>query len=352
MIPALAPKAVGKLPALTGGSEHAAYRIRHDEPRVAVPPENLLGRPHLILAERRSVRGGRALLVRSGIGDHRAHADQRRARLLEDRLLDRRRQRRQVIGVLDGHGVPAVRPEARLHVLGGKAQRRLAIDRDPVVVVEIDEPAEPEMTCERRRLGGHSLHQIAVGAQREDAVIHHLSAVALAQEPLGQGHPDAVGEPLSERAGRRLHPRRHAALRVPRRARPPLPEALDLGQRQVIAREVQNAVEQHRAVPGGQNEAIPVRPLGIGGIESQEAAVEDVRHRCHRHRQAGMPGSRLLHRIHAQCADRVHAQSVERIVLLPRQPRGGFRVHADTAITAGLRVPSPPSATAAFAVTR
>jgi hypothetical protein len=51
---------------------------------------------------------------------------------------------------------------------------------DPVVVVQIDKSAEPEMTRQRRRLSGHSLHQIAVGAQREHAVIHHLSAVALA----------------------------------------------------------------------------------------------------------------------------------------------------------------------------
>jgi len=337
---------------LTSSGEHAANLVRHEELGIRVPPERQLGRPHLRLAERRPVCGRRALLVRRGVGDNRAHADQRRTGLLEDRRLDRRRQRVKVVGVLDRDRVPAIRPEARCDVLAGEAQRRVAVDRDPVVVVEAHEPAEAEVTGQRCRLRRHSLHQVPVGAEREHPVIDHLPAVALAQEPLSQRHADGVAESLAERSGRRLDPGRQPMLRMPGRARSPSAEALDLGQRKVVAGQMQNAVEQHRTVPGREDEPIPVRPPRIRRVVTQEAGVEEVRHRGHRHRQPGMPGAGLLHRVHAQHADGVHAQPLERRIHTGRRARRNPRAHPGTATTVGVRVPSPPRATAALAVTR
>ena len=58
---------------------------------------------------------------------------------------------------------------------------------------------------------------------------------------------------------------------MPRRATAPLSEVLQLIQRQVVSREMQETVEQHRAVPGGQYKAISVRPLGVRRIMLQEA---------------------------------------------------------------------------------
>jgi hypothetical protein len=97
----------------------------------------------------------------------------------------------------------------------------------------------------------------------------HLGAVALAQEPLRQGEADAVGEPLAQRARRDLDAGGHVhavALWMARRERAPLAEALELVERQVVARQVQHAVEQHRAVAGGQDEAVAVRPRGSFGL--------------------------------------------------------------------------------------
>src|SRR3978361_1142311 len=45
------------------------------------------------------------------------------------------------------------------------------------------------------------------------------------------------------------------------RQRAPLAELLQLVQRQVVAREVQDAVEEHRAVAGAEDEAVAVGPL-------------------------------------------------------------------------------------------
>ena len=79
--------------------------------------------------------------------------------------------------------------------------------------------------------------------------------------------PDAVGEALAQRPGRRLHAGGHAVFGVAGRLAPPLAEALDLLQRKVVAGQVKQGVEQRRAVAGGEDKAIPIGPLRIGGIE-------------------------------------------------------------------------------------
>ena len=138
-----------------------------------------------------------------------------------------------------------------------------------------------------------------------------LGAVVLAQELLGDRHADAVGEALAERAGRDLDAGRDVdavALRVARRDRAPLAELLELVHREVVAGEVQDAVEQHRAVAGAEHEAVAVGPRRILRVVAHDAAEQDVGGRRHGHRQAGVPGVRLLDRVHRQRADRVDAE--------------------------------------------
>ena len=72
-----------------------------------------------------------------------------------------------------------------------------------------------------------------------------------------------------------------------------------------IAGQVQQRVEQHRAVPGRQHEAVAVRPVGRGGIELQELREQHGRHVGHAHRHAGMAGLGLLDRVHGQRPDGV-----------------------------------------------
>ncbi len=86
-------------------------------------------------------------------------------------------------------------------------------------------------------------------------------------------HADRVGEALSQRAGRRLDAGRVPVLGVAGGLGAELAEALDLADVHArIAGEIEQRVEQHRAVPGRQHEAVAVGPLGIGGIEAQELA--------------------------------------------------------------------------------
>ena len=201
-------------------------------------------------------------------------------------------------------------------------------------------------------------------------MVHHLGAVTLAQEALGHRHPDAVREALTEWARRRLDARReHVAehsLRVAWGTGSPLAEALELGQRQVVAGQVKDAVEQHRAVSRREHEAVPVRPVGIGRIVSEHARVQEVGDRRHRHRQPGMAGVGLLDGVHRQTADRVDAETIELAAPEIVRERALFResdAHdaasraGTAAIDAGsrrcvVRAPAPPSASAAVAVAR
>src|ERR1051325_10660629 len=67
--------------------------------------------------------------------------------------------------------------------------------------------------------------------------------------------PDGFPEPLPERPGGGLAAGRQAVLRVPWRAAPELAEALQLLHRQVVARNMQQGVEQDRAGPDRKHDA-------------------------------------------------------------------------------------------------
>ena len=54
---------------------------------------------------------------------------------------------------------------------------------------------------------------------------------------------------------------------------------------------------------GRQDEAVAVGPMGIGGVEFQELGEQHGGDVGRAHRQAGMAGIGLLHRIHAEGAD-------------------------------------------------
>ena len=94
------------------------------------------------------------------------------------------------------------------------------------------------------------------------------------------GWPGGVGAPLAEVA-QLLH--RHG---------------LEAGQ-------VQQGVEQHRAVAGRQHEAVAVGPVGLGGVVLQELGQQHRGHVGHAHRHARVAGVGLCDGVHRQDADGV-----------------------------------------------
>ena len=95
--------------------------------------------------------------------------------------------------------VPAVGREALGHVVGvGELGR--PVDGDVVVVVDVDQAAEPEMAGQRGRLVGDALLEAAVAADDEGVVVAELGPEAAPQAPLGDAHAHPVAHALAERA--------------------------------------------------------------------------------------------------------------------------------------------------------
>ena len=73
----------------------------------------------------------------------------------------------------------------------------------------------------------------------------------------------------------------------------------------LVAEQMQQRVDQHRAVAGREHEAVAVGPGRVGWIEFQEAGEQHGGDVGGAHRQAGMARFRLLDRIHGERADGV-----------------------------------------------
>ena len=134
------------------------------------------------------------------------------------------------------------------------------------------------------------------------------NAAVLAIEPrredlLGNRHPDGIRQSLSERTGRRLDPGRITILGVPRRTGLPLAEVPQGLHRHVVDRQMQQRVEQHRAVAVRQYKPVTIRPFGIGRVVAQIVAPEDLGNIGHPHWGAGVTRPGLLDCVHAECAD-------------------------------------------------
>src|SRR5579872_111848 len=162
------------------------------------------------------------------------------------------------------------------------------------------------MPRERDRFVADALHQIAVAGDDIYLVLDKLVAEARVEMPLCQRHADGIADALAERSGGGLDSRQIAMLGMAGARAADLAEIFDLIQRRSgIAGEIEQRIQQHRAMPGRQHETVAVGPLGIGGIEFQELRKKNGGSVRHSHRQPGMAGFRLFDGIHRESADGV-----------------------------------------------
>ncbi len=292
------------------------------------PPQRGAGRRGRLGPERLAVRLA-AVLLGAGPADVGADADQRGRVLGGGGLLERRRDRGEVVAVVDVERAPPVGGEARLHVLG-EGQVGGPFDGDVVVVVQHREAAEPEVAGERRRLVRDPFHHVAVARDHPGPVVDDRHAVAVEarrEVALGERHAHGGGEALPERAGRALDAGGEPVFRVTGCLRPPLAEALQLLERQAVAEKVEQRVQHRGRVAGGEHEAVAVRPRRVGGVVAEEAAPQHVRHRGRPQGHAGVSGARLLHFVHRKHPHRGDCTLVH-LVERPHGPSRGAAIVA------------------------
>ena len=269
----------------------------------AIGAERDACRGDLVLAERRAVRLVRALLGRRALADDRSAGDERRP-VIRDRLVERAADVGHVVPVAF-RDVPAGRGVTSLDVLAGR-QARAAVDGDLVVVPQHDHAAELQVPREPDRLVVDAFHEAAVADDHPGAVVDQAVAELGVEVALGDRHADSHREPLPKRAGGRLDAFDQEVLRVAGARAAELAEVRDLLQRRVrVAREVEQRVDQHRAVAGAEHEPVAVGPLRLGRVELEELAPQHRGDVGHAHRHARMPRIGCLDRVHRQRPDRV-----------------------------------------------
>ena len=163
--------------------------------------------------------------------------------------------------------MPAVGLEAPDRVVV-EGQLGRPVDRDVVVVVDVDEPAEAEVAGQRGGLVADALLEAAVAGDDEGVVVDHVGAERGAQPALGEAHADAVGEALAERAGRDLDPGGVAGFGMAGRAAAPLAELAQVVEGEAVAGQVEHRVQQDRGVAVGQHEAVAVGPVRVAAGRS------------------------------------------------------------------------------------
>src|SRR5450759_897161 len=293
-------------------AESGKNRVRYEEMRLRIPAVGNLGAADFFLAERRAVGLLGVVLRRRAESDVRPHGDQA-GPLIAPRRLDRGPNRDHVVAVLYPGRVPAIRIET-LQCLVGESEGRGPVELDVVVVVEVDKLAQLQMPRQRRSLGRDHLLPVDVGADGVHEMIDQVVArpVELKREAaLGNRHPDAVRESLAERSGRRLDTLGMSMLGVAGSERAPLAERLQVLDRQPVAGQIEQRVEQHAGVAGGKKEAISVRPAWISRGVTQELRPQRVGHRRHPHRRTRMARVGLLDGVHRKRPNGVDREMVE-----------------------------------------
>jgi len=209
--------------------------------------------------------------------------------------------------------MPAVGLESLGAVLG-EGDVGAGGQRHVVVVVKEDQLAQLEMTGQRGGFRRDAFHQVAVAGDAEGGMVDQVetgAVVARGQVRFGNRFADRIGKSLSQRAGAHLDPRGQPVLGMTGRDAAPLPKLLDLFQRQIVARQVQQTIQQHRAVSGREHEAVAIEPLRMGRVVTEVTGPEHVGHGGGAHRQPGVPAVGLLHGIYRKEADRIDAQSIQ-----------------------------------------
>ncbi len=156
------------------------------------------------------------------------------------------------------------------------------------------------MSGKRSRFIRHAFHQIAVRADAVNKMVNNRKTLLIKfrrQMFLRHCHSHAVGKTLPKRSGRDFHAFGHKIFRMSGRLRMKLTEIFQFAHRQIIARQMQKRINQHRTVSGGKQKSIAVKPFRIFRIVTHKLRPQNISRRSHSQRQTGMPGIRLLHGI-------------------------------------------------------
>jgi hypothetical protein len=261
-------RALAALASVTPGLLHTGRHFK----RAMRPAQQLACGLRVFGKQATAVAAALALQAGNAFGNHRAARQHRRARVSACGV-ERGRHRLDVVPIHLDH-MPARHAKALGHVFADR-QIGAAVVGDQVVVPQQHQLAQVEVACQRNHLLPHALLQAAVAHKGVGVVINQILAKAGVQIRLCHRHAEGIGNALAQRAGGDLDADGRVALGVAFAVRAQLAKALDFFNRKVrVARQVQQRIQQHRAVPVGQHHAVAVKPLGLSWVELEVARVQ------------------------------------------------------------------------------
>ena len=136
-----------------------------------------------------------------------------------------------------------------------------------------------------------------------------LAAKAGIEMAFGDGHAHGIGNTLTQRTSGGFDAGQMAMLRMAGAGAANFAEIFDVLQGDArIAGEPEQRIKQHRAMTGRQHKPVAVGPIGIGGVEFEEAAEQYCGGIGHAQGEAGMAGFGSFHRVHRKGADGIGEQ--------------------------------------------
>ena len=240
---------------------------------------------------------GCARLFRRAKANDGAAADQARSCGVGAGFGNRRRDGVHVMAVCS-QNLPSIGLETGRRVLGhGKVGA--AVNGDAVIVKQHDQPRQAHMTGHRGGFMADAFHQAAVTGDNIGEVVDKVAAELGGEVMLGHRHADGVGNALAKRPCRGLDPAGMAGFRMACGDRAKLPEIADLIHGHVfIAGQVQQGVDQHRAVASRQDKPVTIRPVRCRRIELQVVCEQRGCRVRHTHRHARMSGFCRFYSVH------------------------------------------------------
>lgn len=181
----------------------------------------------------------------------------------------------QVVAV-HGVGVPPVGAESRCHIVNLRFLRH-GVERDAVGIVDEGEVVQLQAAGNGSGFTGDALLDAAVAGETVDVLGKDfmLRRVEARGGVLGgDGEADGVGHTPAERAGGAFHADGGIVFRVAGCAGALHAEAFHIVHAQGESAQVQPGVQEHGAVPAGEDEAVPVEPARYRGIHAQQAAEQ------------------------------------------------------------------------------
>eukprot|EP00659_Diplonema_papillatum_P022586 gene22587-biopygen22916 len=198
-----------------------------------------------------------------------------------------------------------------LPVVGFETLRRVvgepafdfAVDGDAVVIVEGNQLAKAQGTGQGGDFVGNAFHHAAITEEHVGVVVDNVVVRAVelrSQHFFSQGKTHGVGQALAQWTGGGLNARGVAVFRVARGAAVDLAEVFQVVDGDVVAGQVQQRVDQHRAVAVGQDEPVTVGERRVARVVFQVVTPKYLGDIRHAHRGTGMAAVGFLHGIHAE----------------------------------------------------